>query len=315
MIDEQALDWVIRTRDPDFGDWDGFTRWLEADPAHARAYDALADWDEGLASEVPPVPLEPARVLPVPANDPGEPGWKRWRIGGLAAAAAGLLAVVTYTMMPHADPYSVTTGAGQRQEIALADGTRIALNGDTTLRLDRNNPRFAALDRGEAVFTVRHDAGNPFQVMVGKTVLQDAGTVFNVASGGGVMRVGVAEGEVIFNPQAEAISLPAGKALRLSERDASVSTSSIAQDAVASWRSGRLVFDNAPVNDVAGDIARNLGVAVRTTPGAATQRFTGTVALDRDPARFFAAAAPLMGLEATRDRNGWLLKEGDGASH
>lgn len=307
MIDEQALDWVIRTRDPDFSDWEAFTLWLEADPVHAQAYDTAMAWDDGLA-------LPPARALPIPANDPGEPGWRRWRAAGLGAVAAGLLGIVTYNAMPHADPYTVTTGAGQRQEIALDDGTKIMLNGDTSVRLDRNNPRFAALDRGEAMFTVRHDANDPFKVTVGDTVLQDAGTMFNVARTGGVLRVGVAEGEVIFNPQAEAISLPAGKALRMAEKDASAATFAVATDAVASWRNGRLVFENAAIGEVADDIGRNLGIAVRTTPGARTHRFTGTVAIESDPARFFAVAAPLMGLQAVQDQNGWVLKEGDAAS-
>lgn len=309
MIDEQALDWVIRIRDPGFSDWEGFTQWLEADPAHGRAYDRLADWDEGLPAMVPP-----ARALPQPANDPGEPGWKRWRIGGFATAAAAVLAVGVYMAVPRADPYTVSTGAGEQREIALADGTRIALNGDTSLRLDRKNPRFAALDRGEAVFTVRHDEANPFRVNVGDAVLQDAGTIFNVARSAGVMRVGVSEGKVIFNPEAQAIDLPAGKALRLAEANGAATTFAIAHDAVASWRHGQLVFDNAPIGDVAADIGRNLGVTVRADPAVSARTFTGTIGLDRDAPRFFAAAAPLMGLQATRQGNSWVLKEGDAAS-
>src|SRR3546814_11644890 len=39
--------WAIRVADADFGanadDWDGFTDWLAADPAHAAAYDRAVD--------------------------------------------------------------------------------------------------------------------------------------------------------------------------------------------------------------------------------------------------------------------------------
>ena len=35
---EAALDWLVRTNDPDFDGWDEFTAWLEADPANADAY-------------------------------------------------------------------------------------------------------------------------------------------------------------------------------------------------------------------------------------------------------------------------------------
>ena len=34
-VREQAAAWAVRSGDPAFDDWDGFTAWLEQDPAHA----------------------------------------------------------------------------------------------------------------------------------------------------------------------------------------------------------------------------------------------------------------------------------------
>lgn len=309
MIEEQALAWVIRTRDPEFADWEGFTLWLESDPAHAAAYDRLS-----LADDAVPALLPDAPAVPRPANDPGDRGWRPWRWIGGGAIAAVLLALVSITIFPRSDPYSITTAPGEQREIALADGTRIALNGDTHLRLDHHNPRFAALDRGEAVFTVTHDASDPFRVTVGQAVFEDAGTIFNITRAAGVTRIGVSEGEVIYNPRAEAISLPAGRALRSEDGAGKVVVSAVSPQAVASWRQGRLMYDNAPLSDIAGDIARSIGVPVRAAPAAAAMRFTGTVMVDRDAARFFSTAAPLLGVKAERTNGEWLLKEGDGAS-
>jgi transmembrane sensor len=84
----------------------------------------------------------------------------------------------------------------------------------------------------------------------------------------------------------------------------------VAPGAVASWRQGRLVYTNASIADISQDIGRSLGVTLTAVPGAQAMRFTGTIRLDRDPARFFAQAAPLMGLTAVRQGDGWLLKEG-----
>jgi transmembrane sensor len=310
MIDEQALDWVIRTRDPDFADWDGFTTWLEAAPDHARAYDIMAAADADL-----PALLPPATVLPDPANDAGPPLWRRWRWPAAGLVAAALVAVVSVGTLQRADPYSVTTSPGERREIALEDGTRIALNGGTSIRLDRANPRLAVLDRGEAMFTVTHDASDPFRVQVGGAVLEDAGTVFNVSREAGMTRVGVAEGAVIYNPKQEAIALPAGRALQMADGFAAPKVGGIATDAVGSWHAGRLVYSDAPVAEIATDIARNLGVIVRTEGSAGKEHFTGTILLDRDPARFFAGAAPLLGLKAERRGQGWLLKEADATPH
>lgn len=305
MIDEQALDWVIRTRDPDFTDWEAFTAWLEAAPAHAAAYDVLAAADAGL-----PAMLPPERALPEPANDTGTSPWRRWRWVAGGGIAAALVAMVSIGTIQRADPYSVATAPGEQREIALSDGTRIAMNGATVIRLDHANLRVATLERGEAMFTVHHDSGAPFRVTVGGAVLEDAGTVFNVAHDGDLTRVGVAEGAVIYNPGEEGIALAPGRALRV-RGDARPVVAAIAPEAVGSWHAGRLVYTNATMGEVTDDIARSLGVAVRSGPGAGAMHFTGTIALDRDPARFFAGAAPLLGVKARRQGDGWVLEEVD----
>ena len=89
MIEEEAIAWLIRTRDPDFGDWEGFTAWLEQGEAHGRAYDALCLADEQLAGQLAHSGELEAPDLPVPANDiaprrrwwlaSGMPGWSRGR--------------------------------------------------------------------------------------------------------------------------------------------------------------------------------------------------------------------------------------------
>lgn len=304
MTNEEALAWVIRTRDPAFRDWEGFTLWLEGDPARAQAYDALMAADADMDAIIPPEPV----VMPVAANDVA-PASRPWRWVGGGAIAAALVAAVSIGMMNRADIYTVTTRPGETRSIALDDGTRIDVNGGSSLRLDRNDARFAALDQGEAAFTVRHDVANPFRVTVGDAVFEDAGTVFNIVHADGATRIGVSEGKVIYNPKAEAIALPAGRGL--ADDAQGLRVMDVAPDAVASWRQGRLVYANAAVGEISQDIGRSLGVALATTPGARAMRFTGTIRLDKDPARFFAGAAPLMGLSAVRQGDGWLLKEGN----
>ncbi|MCI4589767.1 FecR domain-containing protein [Sphingobium sp. BYY-5] len=304
MMNQEALAWVIRTRDPQFDDWDAFTIWLEGDPTHAGAYDALMAADADLEAIIPPEPV----AMPVAANDV-EPRRRPWRWVGGGAVAAALVAAISIGTLNRADIYTVTTQPGETRNIALGDGTKIELNGDTSLRLDRKDARFAALDKGEAAFTVRHDGANPFRVTVGDAVFEDAGTVFNIVHAGGATRIGVSEGKVIYNPQAEAIALPAGRGLANDEQGLRVMD--VTPTAVASWRQGSLIYANAPVTQVGEDIARSLGITVRFTPQAGVSRFTGTIRLDRNPARFFAGAAPLMGLSAVQQGDAWLLKEGD----
>lgn len=308
-MNEEALGWVIRTRDPDFADWETFTAWLEGDPARAAAYDALMAADARLGFITPPEPV----AIPVAANDAGPSGGRTWRWVGGGAIAAALVGVLSITLLPRTDIYTVTTRPGETRTIALDDGTRIELNGGVRLRLDHRNNRFAALDEGEAAFTVRHDTADPFRVTVGDAVFEDAGTIFNIVHSGGATRIGVSEGKVIYNPDAEAIALPAGRALTHDAQGLRIMD--IEPGAVASWRQGRLIYANAPIGQISQDIGRSLGITLKATPGAGAMRFTGTIRLDKDPSRFLAGAAPLMGLTAIRTGDGWLLKEGDGSNH
>ncbi|MDZ3833296.1 MAG: FecR/PupR family sigma factor regulator [Sphingopyxis sp.] len=49
---EAARRWIVRIGDENFDDWDDFTQWLEADPAHLAAYEAALDNDAWAAAAV-----------------------------------------------------------------------------------------------------------------------------------------------------------------------------------------------------------------------------------------------------------------------
>ena len=306
-IEEQAIGWHIRLRAAGPAEWEAFTAWLEADPAHLAAYEEAALADAELDELRPPAPTEP-RFEPNPAP-------RRWMsrrtvLGG--AIAAAIVGMVGYgALAPDGSPYAVETAAGQRRSIALADGSRIDLNGATRIVLDRENVRFARLEQGEALFTIVHDEARPFEVEAGDARLQDLGTVFNVVRDGGLLEVGVAEGAVRFNPDAEALDLRPGMALsrepggapRISRRE---------PEAVTGWRRGRLTYASANVRRVASDLSRNLGVPVQAGRDVAARPFTGVIMLDRDPQRSVDRAAALMGVGVRRSGAGWILQTGAG---
>ena len=63
-VRDQAALWMARARDPRFGDWDGLTEWLEADPAHNLAYEEMfAAHDLAGALEREPVVVPASAAL------------------------------------------------------------------------------------------------------------------------------------------------------------------------------------------------------------------------------------------------------------
>lgn len=307
-IRAQAIEWHVRLRDDDEA-WEDFAVWLGEDAAHAEQYALVEQSDRAIE---PMLPLAEYRKA---ANDIGDEidetlpvaNRKRWWIAGGALAASIALGIM---VVPHFAPqrYQVATAAGENQIVTLDKSTRITLNGATRMMFDKNNPRFAALIAGEALFHVRHDKEHPFRLEVGDDIVEDAGTVFNVVREGHAVRVSVAEGRVVYNPGRQAVALGAGEALVDSQSDAPITVESTSVEAVGAWQRGQLVYTGEPFAQVAADLSRALGVRITVTPRLANRPFHGTIALDGsgpDQIKRLQLALNII-LEAGPD--GWIMK-------
>lgn len=304
-IRDAALAWAMATRAPDFADWDGFAVWLETDPAHAAAYDAvqyaLEEADAVLASLPDTEQVAAPEPAPEPAND-NPPGWLAGRSGWLGGAIAASLVVALTSVMWFA-PGGETlyrTAPGESRLIALADGSTVELAGGSALALE--GARAARLEQGQALFTIRHDAADPFVLTAGATRLVDAGTVFDVRLAGETLDVAVAEGAVIVDPQGQAIRLdPGERAVREGGR---FRLADIDSEAVGEWRRGRISFDGASLAEIAAELTRATGTSFTSTD--TTTRLSGSIAVDAvraDP----QSLEPLLGVRITRSNDGWMI--------
>jgi len=309
-LQDEALDWVRRLYDPSFADWDAHIAWLEADPRHPAAFDEASLMIEAATVEL--APPRPLATSPIPINDnllePIVPSrrWTRWGAGLGIALAAGVAAVVAVPslMQAGAQPFVVHTAPGEKRVVTI-DGTSIALNGDSSLRLDRINPRVAVLERGEAFFTVRHDAAHPFAVQAGGARFQDVGTAFDIVARADVTQIAVREGAVLYDPGGAAVRLDGGQSLRIADNSATVRTVDAA--AVGGWRSGQLLYRDASLGDVAQDVARSIGEPVAVDPALTVHRFSGVVMIDADRPRMFRRMAAVMGVHIRRVPQGWQM--------
>ncbi|MBX3560893.1 MAG: FecR domain-containing protein [Sphingomonas sp.] len=305
-IRDEAVAWHVRLHgDAASADWAGFTAWLEADPAHAQAYDLVALADAEL-DDLPlaPVAPMPAYVEPHRSNRRAFLGW-----GGAAIAAALVGAI---TLMPAGGTYEIVTAPGERRVIALEEGSRIEVNGDSRLVLDRGDARFARIERGEALFTVVHDDARPFRVEAGEARLIDLGTVFNVLHDGDRTEVAVSEGEVEWRRANARMNLTPGMALsQRGTEDPVVTRPAIAS--IGGWREGRLSYSAARYDAVVADLSRNLGARVALDGAVAARRFSGVIVIDRDPGVTLDRAGALLELDARREGDGWRLTVERGA--
>jgi transmembrane sensor len=238
------------------------------------------------------------------------PAWaarSRWLAGGAGLAAAAALAVTLVRRAAPADdaaPLRYATATGQRTTVRLPDGTRVVLGPSSTLSAVGaygRSARILAL-QGEAFFEVTHDASRPFIVRAGPAVVRDLGTAFVVRAGAATGRttVAVTQGSVALGPAdssaaarstadtASVLMLRAGdrglvdrpvgastsvayRARRLPASGAGGTPATSTADDLA-WTTGRLVFRDAPLAEVADGLRRWYGLTLRVTDPALAGR-------------------------------------------
>jgi transmembrane sensor len=210
-------------------------------------------------------------------------------------------------MQPPLPGTVVATAAGEHRTITLADGSSVALNGNSRLWLASAGGREAELLRGEAMFNIRHNLQRPFVVRLGEDRIQDLGTVFNVVRDQHIVKVEVAEGAVRYRRGGNGLQLKAGQTVAISPAgDAIVGRKP--PSAIASWRDGQLVYEAEPVADVASDLGRNLGVSISVAPTVAFQQFTGSVHVDGRAEDVVPQFASTIAAKARKTGDGWLIE-------
>ena len=126
------------------------------------------------------------------------------------AVAAMLLAAVFVGVLFVGLPQTYRTGVGEREVVALADGSKLSLDADSAVSV-RFTPsrREMVLRKGRARFTVAKDPLKPFTVLAaGKTVVA-VGTEFSVERLDGQVRVILYEGKVSVLARSSPIATPA----------------------------------------------------------------------------------------------------------
>lgn len=298
----RAIDWLVRQRDPDFTDWDGFADWLAEDDSHAAIYDAVASLDCDLDA-LPPSPAPSVVMIP---DAPRRPSRRAWFGGAMAAAIVGVISISGLGLLGGGD--RIETLAGEHRTVTLADGSKIEINGASVVEIDADRPRFARLESGEAMFHVVHRDNDPFVVETGGAKIVDLGTAFNVVRRDRQTSVAVSEGIVLYNPDRDNVRLVAGKGVEVRDGDRNPP---VVQDVdvanVGGWRSGLLVYNGTPLAVVAEDLKRTAGMQVRIAPEATDLSFRGALIIDKNRDRTIADLAALSGTKAARQGDGWIL--------
>lgn len=309
-IQEAAADWFAKLQgDPALEDWTVFQAWLEADPEHAAAYEAVEavwlDLEDLPANDPQAAPIEAATGNVIPLRPrPSIPRRRSLLVGlGMTAAAAVIALAVTQRLLPPAYTDYVTK-RGETREVALADGSRLTLGSGTTLRVRLGRQqRDVTLVDGEASFDVAHLEHRPFVVAVGAREVRVLGTEFNILSHAGRLAVSVRRGLVaVSGGQEGTIRLARGQRLAQAPGQAA-RMSDVEPDAAFAWKSGKLVYDRTPLTEVVADLNRYVATPIRVDPSATSVTVSGVLLVDEEAAmiRRLQLFAPIVAEATARE--------------
>jgi transmembrane sensor len=238
------------------------------------------------------------------------------QVAGFAAAASALIVLAVAGFILNRAPVYQTI-RGQQQTARLSDGSSVALNSDTLLRI-RFTPaeRRVELDRGEALFQVAKNPQRPFIVQVGDQQVRAVGTKFDVRVENGSLAVVLIEGRVAIARAKSGHATPLatlapGERLILEPGATTAKVDRVNVETATAWRRGELMFEDAALSDAAAELNRYGGVPVALgDPGLAKLRVSGVFEA-RDPDEFAAAVAELHHLRVERTNDALVLRQRD----
>ena len=258
-----------------------FDEWMRRDLRNRLAYAEICAAAFAIEQADVDLPLRPARV-----TRPRSAVWF-----GLAAS----LLVLTFAwqgMRPFdALRSDERTAEGEVREIALPDGSRAWLGGDSAIAIDFSDARRdLVVVRGTAMFDVQPDASRPFVVRAGDTAATAVGTRYAVSRIGGDVLVQVEEGKVAVAAREGApVPVLAGRQIRASAGRLPAESSPLERGALE-WRRGLIVFEDTPLAEAVARLDAYVPGRVLLI-GASKARISAAIASADAPAALVAIAA------------------------
>lgn len=230
----------------------------------------------------------------------------RTLFGAAAVTAAGVLVVSGWFW--HEARTVFSTDIGEQRVVQLADGSTVRLDTGSQIRVRfERRERRIELGRGQALFTVAHDAARPFVVHAGDVSVTAIGTVFDVRRTGEDVRVTLVSGavDVAGAADARASRLTAGRQAQVTPT--AVTTQPVDVAKATSWTDGRIVFEDTPLRDAVAEVNRYLTSGIVLDARDLTNVPINGVFRAGDREAFALAAAEGLGLNSRVRPDGVLL--------
>lgn len=180
------------------------------------------------------------------------------------------------------------TRNGERISIHLSDGSTVALNAGSTIRIpdDLSRTRKLELVDGEVFFDVHTNPNIPFTVESGPLRTTVLGTAFNIAAYKGIhtLSIGVISGKVSVAANNDNIQVLEQDQELVYNKDNGHMKVSTVDESLPGWKEGRLIFNDVSFNDMAVLMEKSFGITITTTAEhVKATRYTTELPTGMDP--------------------------------
>lgn len=269
-IRDEAAQWFVRLQAADVSheERQRFDAWRTERPEHQYEFDVL----QGLWSATEWLPKARLQALcEAPAEQPGRRGVLRYAVAASVVAVA--LGLGLFSGLDHPKAYNAefSTRLGEHRQVALPDGSVMDLNSRSVVAVHYENGRRAVeLKQGEAMFSVEHDTRRPFVVAAGAGQVTVTGTRFDVRRDDDQTLVVVEAGTVKVQGRLpdKSVTLTAGLGTHIDTQGHVVAAYAVKPEELTAWRTGKLVFNNATLGEVAREVSRYREQPLRVSAAA-----------------------------------------------
>lgn len=205
-----------------------------------------------------------------------------------AAAVAAVILIVSFLFRPN-DTTLYITGFGETKTFTLPDGSTVTLNANSQLKLagewKTDAPREVWL-MGEGFFSVKHTAlHTKFMVHADEVNVEVLGTEFNVKQRREQTTVVLKSGKVQLTLNDEkdgkALVMAPGELVAYGSKSGEIARKKVNANTYAAWKEGKMIFENASIQEIAGILEETYGVTVDIEdPALKEKEFNGVFPTD-----------------------------------
>lgn len=321
QLRREAGEWFVIMNDENVSpdDEKKFRRWLARGALHRATYNRIAslhsagkrvDWD----NLPPPKPVRGTakRVWIAAIGCIALIGFVAWRVSGAPALWPG---AETPQIAESDASLQYSTTHGEVREFQLPDGSRLTLDGDTSIRAwFRSTDRRLRLARGRARFDVAHEH-RPFIVDAGDREIVAVGTVFDVAYRDNrtvvvhLLRGAIDVRRTEGTQKTAAVRLEPGDELRYAVEGADNPANVRKREDETDWTKAEAAGTEGRVSDLIAAANSRSATQIILEDRAIEQRVTSGLKEIDDPEMLAENLAQLYGLRLTRNGNRIILSK------